>query len=240
MKDSYFGILENKYSCCISLNKPIVIRLDGKDICKNHSINVFNESFGGFAYALQQTAKELSKRCHALVLISSDEISVIFLDTDSFYEKFKSCKCQKSSSLITQDVSVLFNHHYKSNFTYFDARTFNIPENKIMSYLRFRTKSAKNVSIQYFAKRCIPFEFRKGKKLHEVEDMLINEYATSIKFNDYHLYGKAYYDGNEIDLKRILESNTFDLSKINEFYIKQNIANINTLNIDIDIDVDDI
>lgn len=224
MRESYFGMIENKYSCKVSLNKPIIIRLDGKGVCKNSGIDMYNELPGGFAYALQLTAKEISRRYNSLVLISSDEMSIIFLNTNIFYEKFNSCKCQKSSSLITQDVSLLFNNYYNGNFTYFDARTFNILEEKLLSYILFRTKSAKNVSIHYIAKKYIPFTERKGKKLPEIENILNEHYSNHFKINDYHLYGKAYYNGKEIDLKKLLN------------YTKVNSLNIESCYKDINID----
>lgn len=243
MNKSYFGMIEDKYSCSISLNKPIIIRLDGKDICKNRSINLYNESFGGFAYAMQLTAKEISKRYNSLVLISSDEMSIIFLNTDFFYEKFNSVKCQKSSSLITQDVSVLFNHYYNSNFTYFDARTFNIVETKLISYIRFRTKSAKNVSVHYFAKRYIPLELRKGKKLIEIEKLLETDYSRFITLNNYHIYGKAYYNDKEVDLIELLKYNELNVSIVEKCYCKtinsSEIINSDNL-IDTTLDIDDI
>lgn len=218
MRESYFGMIENKYSCKISLNKPIIIRLDGKGVCKNSSINMYNESIGGFAYALQITAKEISRRYSSLVLISSDEISIIFLDTNVFYEKFNSHKCQKSSSLITQDISLLFNNHYNGNFTYFDARTFNIPNEKTLSYITFRTKSARNVSIHYIAKKYIPFSERKGKKLSEIEHILNENYSNKFNISDYHLYGKAYYNGKEIDLKELLNYTEINSLNIENCY----------------------
>lgn len=246
MRESYFGMIENKYSCKVSLNKPIIIRLDGKGVCKNSAINMYNESIGGFAYALQITAREISKRYYSLVLISSDEISIIFLDNNVFYNKFNSCKCQKSSSLITQDISLLFNNHYNGNFIYFDARTFNIPEDKTLNYITFRTKSAKNVSIHYIAKKYIPFTERKGKKLSEIEHILKEHHSNHFNINDYHLYGKAYFNGKEVDIKKLL--NCVEINSLNiENCYKYNNNNINTIydnDINIDIldfdDVDDI
>lgn len=227
MRESYFGMIENKYSCKVSLSKPIIIRLDGKGVCKNSAINMYNESIRGFAYALQITAKEISRRYNSLVLISSDEMSIIFLDTDTFYDKFKSCKCQKSSSLITQDISLLFNNHYNGSFIYFDARTFNIPENKVLSYITFRTKSAKNVGIHYIAKKYIPFAQRKGKKLSEIEDILNEQYFNNFRINDYHLYGKAYYNGKEVDIKELINCEEINSFNIKNCYKDTDITNLN-------------
>lgn len=222
MRESYFGTIENKYSCKVSLSKPIIIRLDGKGVCKNSAINMYNESVGGFAYALQITAKEISKRYHCLVLISSDEISMIFLDNQTFYDKFNSCKCQKSSSLITQEIALIFNNHYSGNFIFFDARTFNIPDDKVPSYITFRTKSAKNVSIHYIAKKYIPFTERKGKKLSEIECILNDNYNNCFNINDYHLYGKAYHNGNELDIKKLLTFTIVNNLNIENCYKKEN------------------
>lgn len=242
MRESYFGMIEDKYSCKVSLNKPIIIRLDGKGVCKNSAINMYNDSIGEFAYALKITAREISKRYHCLVLISSDEISMIFLNSNVFYNKFNSCKCQKSSSLITQEVALLFNHHFKGNFIFFDARTFNINEDKVASYITFRTKSARNVSIHYIAKKYIPFSERKGKKLPELENILYENYYPKTKINDYHLYGNAYHNGHEVDIKELLNYTTINNLNIENCYKKRNKKNTkkNTPIDNIIIDIDDI
>lgn len=242
MKFSYFAMIEDKYSCKISLNKPIIIRLDGKDITKNKSLNIYDESIGGFAYSLRITAREISILYNTLVIASTDEINVIFLDSDIFYDKFKSFKCQKSSSLIAQDVSLFFNNYFNGSRVYFDARTFNVLEEKLISYFKFRTKSTKNVGITYISKRLFPYNERKNKKCIELELLLKNNYPNALYDSDYFNYGEAYYQGKKVSLEKIINTDNFNSNEIYKYYINTDSCFSKSNSIDLDEldDFDDI
>lgn len=215
---SYFGMVEEKYSCKVSLKKPIIIRLDGKGVTKNKKINMYDEKDGGFANALKVTAREISRMCNALVLASADEINIIFIDTDEFYKKFNSCKCQKSSSLITQEVCLIFNNYYKGNTIYFDARTFNVEEHKILSYLKFRVNTATNVNLYYSAKRLIPYTERKGMKSLDLLNLMKDRFPHSLRTDEYSNMGIAYYKGGEVDINRLLNYVEFNDNVIKECF----------------------
>lgn len=229
MKFSYFTMIEDKYSSMISLNKPIVIRLDGKEVTKSKNIQLFNDSVGGFANSIKLTAKEISILYNTLVFVSTDELNLIFIDTNIFYNKFKSCKCQKSSSLIAQDVSLLFNNFYDGNIIYFDARTFNIPNDKISSYLKFRKSNAKNVGITYVSKRVFPYHVRKNKKSTQLLDLLKLNFPNDLYEDKYFNQGEAYYKGRKIDIEKLLLLEEFNNFTLTECYIENNF-DLDTLN----------
>ena len=48
MWNSYFKQIQNKYSMRVSFNKPLVIRLDGKDVTKNKSIDLLSNYESSF------------------------------------------------------------------------------------------------------------------------------------------------------------------------------------------------
>lgn len=214
---SYFTAVEDKYSTKVSLKKPIVIRLDGKGVTKSLKINMYDENEGGFAYALKIAARGISKIYrNTIVLASADEINVIFLDTDIFYKNFNSCKCQKSSSLITQDASLYFNSNYYGDRIYFDARTFNIEENKIGSYLRYRSSSIYNITLMYIAKRNIPFKDRKDMKNVELVELLNKSYPGALKTDSYSNKGICFYNGRELIVEKVLELDEFNYESLRE------------------------
>lgn len=224
MKFSYFTMIENKYSCRVSLNKPIIIRLDGKGVTKNKSLNIYSDSIGEFAYSLRNTAKDMSILYNTLVIACTDEINVIFLDTNEFYNKFDSCKCQKSSSIISQDVSFFFNNYYNGNRIYFDARTFNVIDSKVLSYLKFRATSAKNVGVTYISKRSFPYRQRQNKKCAELEDMIRKHNPSSLYDTEYFNYGEAYFKGNRVELSKIVQTGNLNLDE----YSKKSKKNISS------------
>lgn len=196
---NYFKMIETKYSSQISFEKPIIIRLDGKDVTKNPNINILDTNKDEFADSLKNTASYLSLKYNCIALSSTDEISLIFLNTEIFKNKFKSNKCQKSSSIIAQEVFQIFNSYYRKNTIFFDARTFNIPKDKIKSYIKYRVVSAHNVNITYLSKKIFPYKIRRNKKLTELKKMLQNTSFKELSNSKYINEGFIFYNGKELN-----------------------------------------
>ena len=238
---NYFGIIEDIYSTKISTKKPCAIRLDGKNVTKNLNIHMFNENQGGFAYALIETAKELSKRYHALVFVSTDEIDLIFYDSKFLKDKFNSIKTQKISSLISQETFYLFNNKYNYGNIYFDARTFSMPEDKTTSYIKFRIKCTYAVSNTYVAKRHLPVKQRHRVPLKKVCNLLDNKYPNMNRHYEYFESGFLFFNGQKIDKDKLLENNILNLDIILDCLEKEEVALIENTNIcDIDFFEDDL
>ena len=170
----YFKMIENKYKSKISLCKPVVIRLDGKNVCKNEMINILDESQWTFSHVMKRTAEYISNKYQCYVYISSDEFNIIFLKPYSLYRKFKSIDTQKIVSLISQEVFFYFNKYFKSQIIYFDARMFNIEQSKIKSYILYRRGCSINVLTRYYAKHTndVTKEERKFMKFKELDELL--------------------------------------------------------------------
>src|SRR5699024_3883874 len=130
-----------------------------------------------------------------------DEISFIFKDPSILKEKYNSIDIQKINSVFSQEVSFLF-YNLSNEKIYFDCRCFNIKEDKVQSYLNYRTKSAFNTINQYIYKKYVPKEKQKNKKYMPLE-LLIQELKYSFpKYKDYskeQLYGVVYNRGFSLE-----------------------------------------
>lgn len=208
MRFDYFKMVEDKYKARISYKRPIIIRLDGKGVCKNKEIEMLNEEEGGFAYALKGLAKFLSRRFKTLCLASSDEVSIIITDTNILKSLYEGDECQKISSLVAQESYVVFNRLYNGEEIKFDARTFNIHENRVKSYVKYRVGSAKNVCAIYVAKTNVNYRERKGKKLNELEELLSDKVEGFADRSEYSKIGMGYYCGEIVELVKFIDSNS--------------------------------
>ena len=207
MKFNYFKTLEDKYKTRLSMKSPIIIRLDGKNICKNKEINMVDESENGFAYALKKTGLYLSRKFECIALVASDEINLIILDPNKLKRIYGHLECQKTSSLIAQEVYFVFNSNFHQEQILFDARTFNIPENKINSYIIHRSQTAKNVYTIYYAKKILSYPERAGLKSVELEELLCKLSYDFKNRSSHNRVGSIYINGNNIDLDTTLKSN---------------------------------
>lgn len=196
----YFKYIENKYANRLSVFNPVVIRLDGKDVCGSLDIDILDESVGGFAYALIETAKFLSKKFRSIVYVATDEINIIVEDPNLLKNLYKKLEAQKISSLISQEVFIEFNKHYKGDAVFFDARSFNLYKNKINSYLLHRISLSKNVFVNHFAKEALPHNERTNIPL----EILVNKLSNvSYKFRNrsaYQTQGFAFLRGIPIEI----------------------------------------
>lgn len=197
-KFNYFKNIENKYKTRFSLKKPIVIRLDGKNVCKNPAINLLDETKQHFSFSLNHTAKAMSRKFKAICFSSTDEINILILDPSFLLRHYNTIECQKLSSFVAQEVFSTFNNLYIGEKIFFDARTFNIPENKAQSYISYRVGMAKNVYTNYYAKKLLSPRERVNVKL-DVLDSTLNTLSEEYRNRSNHnTYGAIYYNGYEI------------------------------------------
>lgn len=61
MWQSYFFQIQNKYNMRVSIKNPLVIRLDGKNVTKNKSLNLLNNYEGSFINLLEKTVKYFTR-----------------------------------------------------------------------------------------------------------------------------------------------------------------------------------
>lgn len=207
---NYFKTIEDKYKSKISVNKPVVIRLDGRHICSNKSINLLDETNGSFSDVLKKTCEYLSNRFSCIAYFATDEINLIFQKPKFLQMMYESIDTQRIASLISQEVFNYFNKNYEKNVydktIYFDARCFNIPEWKVASYIRYRRQCSKNVLTTYYAKQKLPYLNRRGLSLKKLEDVLMNKFMDFNTRTSFQIEGGIYSCGADLSIDELLES----------------------------------
>lgn len=204
---NYFKTIEDKYKSKISVNKPLVIRLDGKNICSNKSINLLDETEGSFSDILKKTCKHFSDKFSCIVYFATDEINMIFQNPKMLQMIYKSIDTQKIVSLISQEVFNYFNKNYnKYNPIYFDARCFNIPKWKVRSYIKYRRQFGKNVLTTYYAKQRLPYFDRRGLSLIKLEQIMQEKFDDFNKRTSFQIEGGIYSSGADLTIEEMLNS----------------------------------
>lgn len=231
MWNSYFYMWQKKYNMKVSTKKPLVIRFDGKDITKNKEINLIYDFKGSFLNTLKQSAIYFSKKYNCYAILGADEISFIIPEPMQFIKDIHpSDECSHSNEIIalfSQYFFEYFNLQYNGETIFWHGKCFSIPEEKLISYLKFRSGIIKNVMATYFLK-FYNVSYPPKEKL----DLLIKKCTETTNYN---LSGQVengflYFNGDLIDL---FEFENGNIKKINQ----ENALNNDSQEIDIDIDI---
>ena len=78
MWNNYFYNIQKKYSMRISSKKPLVIRLDGKEVTRNKNINLFDCSDNGFLDALKKTASFFTQKYSCYAILALMKLALFF------------------------------------------------------------------------------------------------------------------------------------------------------------------
>ena len=156
MWNSYFFQLQKKYNMRISTKMPLVFRFDGRQITKNKDINLLDEYDGSFFDCLEKTARFFTEKYHCYAIFGSDEISFIVPNPNVVIEDLE----PNDKTTHSQELIALFSQYYFDYFNHFDmhrkifwhGKCFSIPEDKLASYIKYRSGIIKNVMVTYFAK----------------------------------------------------------------------------------------
>lgn len=156
MWNSYFFQLQKKYNMRISTKMPLVFRFDGRQITKNRDINLLDNYDGSFFDSLEKTARFFTEKYHCYAIFGSDEISFIIPDPKVVIEDLEPSDMTTHS----QELIALFSQYFFDYFNHFDThrkifwhgKCFSIPEDKVLSYVKYRSGIIKNVMVTYFAR----------------------------------------------------------------------------------------
>ena len=107
MWNSYFYQIQKKYNMKVSTKEPLVIRLDGKDVTKDASINFLYSYKDSFLEVLEKTAYYFSKKYHCYALFGTDEINFIFIKPMELIEDLDPSKVTHSNEIIAIFSSLL-------------------------------------------------------------------------------------------------------------------------------------
>ncbi len=213
MWNSYFKQIQNKYSMRVSFDRPLVIRFDGKDVTKDKSIDLLNYSENTFENALENTVKFFSKKYNCISIFGSDEVSFIFTNPIQLIEDLDNDKYNRTNEIISvfsQYFFSKFNDIYSQKKIFWHGKCFSIKEDKLNSYIIFRSKIIENVLTTYFLKRNNikdAGKIRLSDKIKTCQEYeWYRENITKIQ------KGILYLNGDRIDIDEFLSGN---IKKIN-------------------------
>lgn len=206
MWNSYFFQIQSKYSMRVSFKNPLVIRLDGKDVTKNKKYDLLNNYEGNFRNTLEKSAEFFTKKYKCLAILGSDEISFIFTDplvVISDLDKEKWNTSNEIISVFSQYFFDYFNEHNKQSKVFWHGKCFSIRNEKINSYIKFRSSIIKNVMTTYFLSK---YNIKMGKEKQEkreIECKKLQGYEVLEDIQD----GVLYLEGDRIDIIEFYKGN---------------------------------
>ena len=206
MWNSYFFQIQSKYSMRVSFKNPLVIRLDGKDVTKNKKYDLLNNYEGNFRNTLEKTAEFFTRKYKCLAILGSDEISFIFTDplvviSDLDKEKWNSSN--EIISVFSQYFFDYFNEHNKQSKVFWHGKCFSIRNEKINSYIKFRSSIIKNVMTTYFLSK---YNIKMGKEKQEKREIECKKLQGYEVLEDIH-DGVLYLEGDRIDIIEFYKGN---------------------------------
>lgn len=206
MWNSYFFQIQSKYSMRISFKNPLVIRLDGKDVTKNKKYDLLNNYEGNFRNTLEKTAEFFTRKYKCLAILGSDEISFIFTDplvVISDLDKEKWNTSNEIISVFSQYFFDYFNEHNKQSKVFWHGKCFSIRNEKINSYIKFRSSIIKNVMTTYFLSK---YNIKMGKEKQEKREIECKKLQGYEVLEDIQ-NGVLYLEGDRIDIIEFYKGN---------------------------------
>ena len=206
MWNSYFFQIQSKYSMRVSFKNPLVIRLDGKDVTKNKKYDLLNDYEGNFRNTLEKTAEFFTKKYKCLAILGSDEISFIFTDplvVISDLDKEKWNTSNEIISVFSQYFFDYFNEHNKQSKVFWHGKCFSIRNEKINSYIKFRSSIIKNVMTTYFLSK---YNIKMGKEKQEKREIECKKLQGYEVLEDIQ-NGVLYLEGDRIDIIEFYKGN---------------------------------
>ena len=206
MWNSYFFQIQSKYSMRVSFKNPLVIRLDGKDVTKNKKYDLLNYYEGNFRNTLEKTAEFFTKKYKCLAILGSDEISFIFTDplvVISDLDKEKWNTSNEIISVFSQYFFDYFNEHNKQSKVFWHGKCFSIRNEKINSYIKFRSSIIKNVMTTYFLSK---YNIKMGKEKQEKREIECKKLQGYEVLEDIQ-NGVLYLEGDRIDIIEFYKGN---------------------------------
>ncbi len=208
MWSSYFFQIQNKYSMRISLKKPLIVRFDGKNVTKDNTIDLLNQYDDSFFYSLEQTVKYFTYKYEAISIFGTDEVSFIFLNPIRLIEDLDNEKYAKTNEIISL-FSQYFYEYFNKIFNrdkkiFWHGKCFSINQDKINSYIKYRSNIIKNVTTTYFLKKMNIKDA--GRIKANVKIKKCSEYNGYEKIKKIE-NGILYLNGDRTDIEEFLNGN---------------------------------
>lgn len=215
----YFYQIQKKYTMRLSENKPLVIRLDGKDVTKDNDINFLHSHKGSFLDSLKESAIYFSKKYNCLAFCGTDEISFILENPKILFEDIQSDTNYYSQEIISVFVEYFydfFNMCYKNKKIFWHAKCFSIPKEKIKSYIIYRKKAIQNVIVTYFLKKN---DIRNVENKKISDRLNICKNYKEISLLEKEMFGNLFFNGQQIDIKEFLQNDIKIITEKKDFLI---------------------
>ena len=206
MWNNYLFQIQSKYSMRVSFKNPLVIGLDGKDVTKNKKYDLLNNYEGNFRNTLEKTAEFFTKKYKCLAILGSDEISFIFTEplvVISDLDKEKWNTSNEIISVFSQYFFDYFNEHNKQSKVFWHGKCFSIKNEKINSYIKFRSSVIKNVMTTYFLSK---YNIKMGKEKQEKREIECKKLQGYDVLEDIQ-NGVLYLEGDRIDITEFYKGN---------------------------------
>lgn len=207
--NDYFSSMRNKYSMRISLNKPLIINLDGKEITNNPSFSLIdNKSIGGFLDIMEKSVMYFTRRYNCISISGTDEVSFIFEEPKRLVNELNTDLNTKSDEIISMFSQLFFDYFNSINTkekVFWHGECFSIPYGKINSYIKYKSGSIKNTLTTYFLKKNNVKNAGKIKLLKKIEECKKYDfYENELKEIE---SGILYCNGDKIDIEQFLKGN---------------------------------
>lgn len=224
---NYFSNMRNKYNMRLSENKPIVVSLNAKYAFEKNR-DLLYEKENKFYETMEHVVKYFTTRYSCVAIWGYNEISFLIEKTGNFIETInneKNYRTHDIASIFSQYFFEYFNKLYEEEDVYWNCRCFNIKTEKILSYLKYKSKEIQKKVISNFLKKKVIEENRmslveKLKKCKEYEEFRNIEECEE---------GLLYYIGKKIDLHEYLNGRIIVLkdNKVSEdFFDLTNFDNL--------------
>lgn len=196
---------------------PVFIRVDGKafhTFTRGCEKPFDKQLVKAMAYATKQTA--IRMQGFKLAYVQSDEATFMLCDYDTIEtQAWFDYEVNKLVSITASMFTAFFNEwlqkHHNSTTTlqglaFFDARTFNVPEDDYPNVFIWRQRDWERNSVQMLARSIFSQNELNGKKVPEMHEMLIAKgkhweslplpykWGTFIKTDGHAYFGKADYE----------------------------------------------
>ena len=149
--------LENRYRAFLDPGMPVAIRVDGKDVTKNHARYPLIP-YEGFRRAVFESAVHVAKifsgtsASDTIVYAALDEATIIFTDAQAFWATFDDRNAMYAASIILQHFLAAYRERSGGDPAMFGISAFSIPKEQVEEYLCLRQNLVRMIGITYIAK----------------------------------------------------------------------------------------
>lgn len=193
MYKNIFESEENAFRPQLSNNLVTVIRLDGKNITKNHKEYPLLEPLS-FTWEIKNAGTKLvhsKKYKECFIYTCLDEISFIFPDSKDLLSEFDDGNAMYLAGIFLQE----FHQNLKKD-VFFGISVFQIRLQQILPYIKFRKKCCCDAAITYYAKEHLSIA-----DYHKQEPSQIIKTLVDKGYKDDMVQRKKFFEGSFLTIK---------------------------------------